>query len=220
MTLVIHFRHWLWCFSTVCSHLYILLNKSPIPFTVSPLFSPCLHFGPSCRPWLWEAIRPGCQGTTIGLLKKDKREDSISYKIGDLVDIINLQLSTHFSPYLLPSLCLSFSLRSTSPAEPLLSWPTRREITVIRGWLSPQRPASRMDSSLKLSVSNHLHLKAPTLRTTQTSLFSFFFSKWGWGGGGNCELLCFQTPSATVDAHVTPFSTDRSVWEASNPTSS
>ena len=43
-------------------------------------------------------------------LTSEKPADSVISQISDLVNIINLQLSSHFSPYVLPCLCLFLSL--------------------------------------------------------------------------------------------------------------
>lgn len=70
-----------------------------------------------------DCAKQSSQVTHKRVLQKQK-PDEVQHC--DFFSIINLQLSSNFSLYFLSPRCLSLSLRSTSPAEQLLSWPTRR----------------------------------------------------------------------------------------------
>lgn len=99
-----------------CSDLNIPLNAPP-----TLLFTAAFHrlrlFVPlSLWPWLREAITPDHQGT----FKKgwDQTYDSVNSKISDLVNVINLKLSSHFSPCFFPSiLSLLFSFSGLHPLQ-------------------------------------------------------------------------------------------------------
>lgn len=92
-----------------CSDLNIPLS-TPSPH---PLLSPPLYLA-----MMSSLIVRSDHIRTPPCLTSKKPADSVISQISDLVNIINLQLSSHFSPHVLPCLCLFLSL-SLSGLHPL-----------------------------------------------------------------------------------------------------
>lgn len=136
-----------------------------------------------------------------------------------LVNIINLQLSSHFSPHFLPCHCVSLSLSGLHPLQNSYCLGQRgdRLLLLEDDCLHRDRDWEWIPNSDWVLTITFILMS--TLYTTQTYFFlcSSLFSKWREKALPGCVL---SNTICNLRRCVTPFTTDWSIWEVSNLTSS